>query len=53
VVRVAVDAPIEMDRPDALPAEPADLERLAALGDRWGVGSSIERLCTALLKNAR
>jgi len=53
VVRVAVDAPVRLDRPDTLPGEPADLERLAALGERWGVGSSIERLCTALLKNAR
>jgi 5'-3' exonuclease len=53
VVRVAVDAPVELDRPDAVPAEPADLERLADLGNRWGIGSSVERLCTAILKNAR
>jgi 5'-3' exonuclease len=53
VVRVAVDAPVELDRPDPLPASPVDLERLAALGERWGVGSSIERLCVALVKNAR
>jgi 5'-3' exonuclease len=53
VVRVALDAPVELDRPDTLPGEPVDLERLAALGERWGVGSSIERLCTAMLKNAR
>jgi 5'-3' exonuclease len=53
VVRVAVDAAVELDRPDTLPAEPVDLERLAALGDRWGIGSSIERLCKAMLGNAR
>jgi hypothetical protein len=53
VVRVAVDAPVDLDRPDILPTEPADLDRLAALGERWGVGSSIERLCVALVKNAR
>src|SRR5690606_15793312 len=53
VGRVALDAPVELDRPDALPSEPADLERLAELGERWGVGSSIERLCTAILNNAR
>ena len=53
VVRVAVDAPVQLDRPDTLPAAPADEERLAALAERWGVGSSIERLCIALAKNAR
>jgi 5'-3' exonuclease len=53
VVRVAVDAPVELDRPDPLPTGPADLDRLAAIGERWGVGSSIERLCVALVKNAR
>jgi 5'-3' exonuclease len=53
VVRVAVDADVRLDRPDVLPAEPADPDRLAALAERWGVGSSIGRLCTALRKNAR
>ena len=53
VVRVAVDADVRLDRADRLPSEPADPDRLHALAERWGVGSSIERLCTALAKNAR
>jgi 5'-3' exonuclease len=52
VVRVALDAPVRLDRPDVLPAAPADPSRLAALAERWGVGSSIDRLCAALAKNA-
>jgi 5'-3' exonuclease len=53
VVRVAVDAPVELDRADTLPAQPADPDRLAAVAERWGVGSSIDRLCAALAKNSR
>lgn len=48
VVRVALDAPVQLDRPDHLPRSPADPDRLAALAERWGVGSSVERLCAAL-----
>jgi 5'-3' exonuclease len=51
VVRVAVDAAVQLDRPDTLPAEPADPDRLAALAERWGIGSSIDRLCSALARN--
>ncbi|GAA1328767.1 5'-3' exonuclease [Pseudonocardia xinjiangensis] len=52
VVRVALDAPVQLDRSDTLPRSPADPDRLAALAERWGVGSSVDRLCTALAKNA-
>jgi 5'-3' exonuclease len=52
VVRVALDAPVQLDRPDTLPATPADPDRLAELAERWGIGSSIERLTAALAKAA-
>jgi 5'-3' exonuclease len=48
VVRVALDAPVELDRTDALPAAPADPGRLADLAERWGLGGSVERLVAAL-----
>ncbi|GAA3233870.1 5'-3' exonuclease [Pseudonocardia petroleophila] len=50
VVRVAVDADVHLDRPDALPTEPVDPERLDALAQRWGIGSSVERLRAALAR---
>lgn len=53
VVRVAVDADVHLDRDDALPAAPADPERLAELAERWGLGSSVERLHTALARAHR
>lgn len=47
VVRVVRDAPIPpVD--DALPGAPADPDALLALADRWGIGSSLSRLVTAL-----
>ncbi|WP_214365374.1 5'-3' exonuclease [Pseudonocardia sp. H11422] len=48
VVRVAQDAPVRLDHADALPAEPADPDRLAALAQRWGLGTSVDRLVAAL-----
>jgi 5'-3' exonuclease len=52
VVRVATDADVHLDRDDALPAAPVDPERLAELAERWGLGSSVERLRTALARAA-
>jgi 5'-3' exonuclease len=48
VVRVAVDAPVVLDRPDAVPAGAADVDRLLALKKRWNLGTSIDRLIAAL-----
>ncbi|HEY0498678.1 MAG TPA: 5'-3' exonuclease [Kutzneria sp.] len=48
VVRVAVDAPVVMDRPDPVPAGPADVDRLMALKKRWNLGTSVDRLIAAL-----
>lgn len=53
VVRVAVDAPVQVSGDDALPAEPDDPDELAALGERWGLTSAVERLVEALAANAR
>jgi 5'-3' exonuclease len=50
VVRVALDADVRLDRDDALPAAPADPDRLAELAERWGLGSSVERLYAALAR---
>ncbi|WP_461011755.1 5'-3' exonuclease [Streptomyces capparidis] len=51
VVRVADDAPLP--RFDArLPRHPRDPRALRELADRWGLGSPVERLVTALERNA-
>ncbi|MEJ3657848.1 5'-3' exonuclease [Actinomycetes bacterium KLBMP 9759] len=50
VVRVAQDAPVRLDRDDALPHTPADPDRLVELAQRWGIASSAERLVKALGK---
>lgn len=52
VVRVAVDAPVRLDRSDALPATPVDPDRLAELAARWGLESSVDRLTKALRRAA-
>ena len=47
VVKVAEDAPLpEVD--GTLPAVPADPGRLAELGERWGLGSSLTRFASAV-----
>ena len=47
VVKVVDDAPVpEVD--GALPAVPADPDRLAELGQRWGLGSSLSRFASAV-----
>jgi 5'-3' exonuclease len=48
VVRVALDAPVRVDRDDVVPAAPADPERLAALAEQWALGGTVERLVAAL-----
>ena len=50
VVRVAVDADVHLDRDDALPAEPADPDRLDELAARWGLDGSVQRLRTAMAR---
>jgi 5'-3' exonuclease len=47
VVQVAADAPVPpVD--GTLPVTPADPDRLAALGERWGLGGSLGRAAAAL-----
>ncbi|MDQ3151729.1 MAG: 5'-3' exonuclease [Actinomycetota bacterium] len=48
VVRVASDAPVHLDRDDALPSVPADPAALATLQQRWGLSGPVDRLVTAL-----
>lgn len=48
VVRVALDAPVRLDRDDALPPAPVDPAGLAELRERWGLGGAVERLVAAL-----
>jgi 5'-3' exonuclease len=50
VVRVALDAPVQLDRPDALPNGPADPDRIEALSQRWGLSGSVDRLAKALTR---
>ncbi|PFG44712.1 5'-3' exonuclease [Isoptericola jiangsuensis] len=47
VVQVAADAPVG-DVDDTLPATPRDPDALAALVERWGIGSSVDRVVRAL-----
>ncbi len=47
VVRGRTDVPVG-DLQTAIPAKPADPEMLAALGERFGIANSMERLTTAL-----
>ncbi len=47
VVRVRTDVPLP-DYDDTLPVEPADPAELIALGERWGLDTSLNRLLQAL-----
>ena len=47
VVAVRTDVPIP-DHDDTLPSQPADPETLVALGERWGIDSSLNRVLNAL-----
>lgn len=51
VVQVATDAPVP-EHDARLHAEPADPEALLHLADRWGLGSSVERVLKALRRYA-
>ena len=48
VVRVATDAPVVLSGSDAVPAKPADPDRVAELAQRWNLGGSVKRLLAAL-----
>jgi 5'-3' exonuclease len=48
VVRVAVDAPVTVGGPDALPREPVDPGRLSELIRQHGIGGSTARLVNAI-----
>ncbi|MPZ79375.1 MAG: flap endonuclease [Actinophytocola sp.] len=48
VVRVALDAAVTVDRSDAVPTEPRDLDRVRALQEKWDLGASVDRLLAAL-----
>jgi len=52
VVKVLRDAEVPV-HDDTIPAAPKAPDALDALADRWGVGSSIERVRTALAARAR
>ena len=47
VVRVAPDAPVA-DVDQRVPVTPADPDRLVALAERWGLGSSVARVVRAM-----
>ncbi|HST48910.1 5'-3' exonuclease [Jatrophihabitans sp.] len=51
VVRGRTDVPVD-ELQTAIPAKPADPEMLAALGERFGIANSMERLTTALAQVA-
>lgn len=53
VVRVAPDAPVDLDRDDTLPAAPVDQAALDELSERWGLSSSNGRLAAALAEISR
>ncbi|WP_330181059.1 5'-3' exonuclease [Nocardia sp. NBC_01503] len=50
VVRVVQDATVEFSRPDALPREPEDSDRLAELAVAYNAESPVKRLLTAMAK---
>jgi 5'-3' exonuclease len=47
VVQVATNAPLP-EADDSLPVKTADPAALEGLGERWGLGSSLHRMCDAL-----
>ena len=53
VVRVAVDAAVQLSGPDPLPRSPADPDELADLAQRWGIAGAVRRLTDAIDAVAR
>jgi len=53
VVRVAVDAPVVLDRSGSVPDASFDVDRLTELKRQWGLGSSVDRLVAALRAGQR
>jgi hypothetical protein len=51
VTRVATDAPVP-EVGGTLPLTPADPDRLAALDERWDLGSSLRRALNALTEQS-
>lgn len=47
VVDVVLDVPVPDDVPDAVPRQPADVDALTELADRWGLRSSVNRVLAA------
>lgn len=47
VVDVVRDVPVADELPDVLPAQPADVDALTELADRWGLRSSVNRVLAA------
>jgi 5'-3' exonuclease len=50
VVDVVLDVPVTDDLDDALPAQPADVDALTELADRWGLRTSVNRVLAAFEK---
>jgi 5'-3' exonuclease len=48
VVRVAVDAPVTIDRDDRVPSKPRDLDRVRELQEQWNLSSPVDRLVEAI-----
>lgn len=48
VVRVAADAPVNLDRDDRIPAQPRDLDRVRELQAHWNLSTPIDRLIAAI-----
>ncbi|MCC5697279.1 hypothetical protein LH612_29415, partial [Klebsiella pneumoniae] len=53
VVRVARNAPVVLHRPDGFPPSDVDHQRLRQLQQQWGLGSSIDRLISAIERSGQ
>jgi 5'-3' exonuclease len=48
VVRVALDAPVTIDRDDRVPSKPRDLDRVRELQEQWNLSAPVDRLVDAI-----